>query len=578
MHEKSPLQTVCPPSRQDRAAAQEVQQVEKQVKNVNRMSTTPVKFPRSKRNHSIAKITSVKPGVCAPIAAIPLFRGDGVGGRKGGDGKWSSSRISFAIEMAETKDLIVNKVRARVTAYCVPWLALERFNGSRDELDRSYAGEQGLGGVVIPFVETHQRGANGTCPVYDVMGLHGKATKNVNTMYLEAYNAIWNFRATNRSSKLTARQRLDTTLAPAFWPAGRFEHLVPDFDELTMDGHVLLNTINGHLPVTGLGVKSANSAGNSYAVKQTGGTATYDRSFSSEDKVLVVRGNSEGMPDVYAELASEGFSFSLANFELAKQTQAFARLRANYEGHEEDYIIDNYLMNGLTIPDQALKQPFLIADQTVAFSQAKRYATDHGNLDQSAVSGVAYADIVLRVPTLDVGGVVIVQVEILPDQLFERQEDPFFHSTAVDQWPAAMRDHADPEKVDVVTNGEVDTDHTTPNGLFGYGPLNWKWNAFGPGIGGKFIKPTAGGGTNVLRQRFWAHEEANPSLSESFYLCKGLTTSIFLDETSDPFELTAQGNVVIDGLTQFGGPLIEATENYEKVMDQMDLTRVKDPA
>ena len=111
-----------------------------------------------------------------------------------------------------------------------------------------------------------------------------------------------------------------------------------------------------------------------------------------------------------------------------------------------------------------------------------------------------------------------------------------------------------------------------------FAPLNWVWNAFGPGIGGKFFKPAAGGGTNVLRQRFWAHEEQNPALSEGFYICKGLTTSVFIDETSDAFELTADGNVIIDGLTQFGRELIEATDNYEKVMDQMDETRVKEGA
>lgn len=528
--------------------------------NVNRMKTTPVKFPRSKRNHAIGKITSVKPGVCAPIAAIPLFRMDGVGGRKGADRKWSSSRINFAIEMAETKDRIANKVRARVTAYVVPWLAFERFNGSRDEMDKSYAGEQGLAGQVIPFIETHKAGAYGSSPFYKTLALHGNPGRDMNTMYLEAYNLIWNYRAKNRSAGITPRVRLDETLAPAFWPSGRFEHLVPDFDAATMDGQVALNVVSGKLAIKSPGAPFAarNVSGQGSSMKVSPGDAYTDAHA------------------LYAELEADGITVSLANIEMAKTAQGFAKLRAKYEGHNDDYIVDTYLMNGIAIPDQYLKQPFLIADQTVEFSQAQRYATNSGNLDEKVVSGFAEVGITLRVPALDVGGIIIVQVEILPDQLFERSADPFVMATSVKEFPEAMSDFADPEKVDIVTNGEIDVDHSAPNGLFAYAPLNWMWNAFGPGIGGKFFKPQAGGGTNVLRQRFWAHEEQDPSLSEGFYICKGLTTSVFFDETSDPFELTAQGNVVIDGLTQFGRELIEATDNYEKVMENIDQTRVKD--
>lgn len=557
------------------------------MRNVNRQSTTPVNFPKSKRNHAIGKITSFKPGVCAPIAAIPMFRGDGIGGRKSSDGAWSSSRIRFAVEMAETKDRIANKVRARFTAYCVPWLAFERFNGSRDEMDKSYAGEQGLAGAVIPFVETHVAGAYGASAFYRALGLHAKPGANINTMYLEAYNAIWNYRAKNRSAKITERGRLDQTLAPAFWPAGRFEHLVPDFDSATMDGHVALDVVAAKMPVRGIGFTSGQQfqpGGNT--VRKVGGTtevtaATPGFRWSAADAAsfhpfIKEDPNNIGFPDIWAELQRDGIAISLANIEMAKKVQGWAAVRAHYDGHNDDYIIDTYLMNGVRIPDQALKLPFLIADQTVEFSFAQRYATDSGNLDEKAVSGFAEAELTLRVPNLDVGGIVIVQVEILPDQLFERQQDPFLHSTSTARWPQALRDSADPEKVDIIRNGVIDTDHSSPTGLHSFAPLNWIWNAFGPGIGGKFQKPQAGGGTNILRQRFWAHEEQDPSLSEGFFICKGLTTAIFLDETSDPFELTANGNVVLTGLTQFGRTLIEATDNYEKVMDQMDQTRAKE--
>lgn len=552
--------------------------------NVNRMKTTPVKFPRSKRNHAIGKITSSKAGVCAPIAAIPMFRGDGIGGRKSSDGRWGTSRIGVAIEMAETKDRIANKVRARVTAYCLPWLAYARFNGSRDEMDKSYAKEQGLAGAVIPFIETHLAGAHGSSPFYKTMGLHANPGDAINTMYLEAYNQIWNYRAKNRSKDIEERALLDQTLAPAFWPAGRFEHLVPDFDAAVMDGQVALNIVNAKLPVKGIGTRGGGAGYPFTGVGETDGTGTsYARGQNTNADVLPaltvkLRDDGSGYPDIFAEMATNGITVSLANIEMAKKVQAFAKLRTQFEGHDDDYIIDTYLMNGLSIPDQALKQPFLVGDRTVEFSMGQRYSTTAGQLDEKVVSGFAEVDLTIRVPNLDVGGTIIIQVEILPDQLFERQRDPFLHCTDVAKFPEAMRDYADPEKVSIIRNRDIDVDHGTPAGLFGYSPLNWVWNAFGPGIGGKFFKPAAGGGTNVLRQRFWAHEEQNPALSEGFYICKGLTTSIFVNETEDQFEFTANGNVVLSGLTQFGGALVEATDNYDKVMEQMDQTRVKDEA
>lgn len=552
------------------------------MKNVNRQSTRPVKFPRSKRNHMIAKITSMDPGVCAPIAAIPLFREDGITGRKSSDGKWSSSKIGVTIEMAETKDLIMNKVRARITAYCVPWLAFERFGGSRDEFDKSYAGEQGLAGQVIPFIETDERDPDSA--FYNTLGLHAEEGGEVNTMYLEAYNLIWNYRAKNRSPKIEPRLRLAETLAPAFWPAGRFEHLVPDFDAAVMDGQVALNVVAAALPVRGIGFVNANATVGPVNARETGGgiraypALHYTNTAANNIVVKASPGGTTSVPDIYAEMVENGITVSLSNIEMAKKAQSFAKLREQYAGFDDDYLIDTYMMNGVSLPDQAMKQPFLLADQTVTFRQAKRYATNSGHLDESAASGIAEGAITLRVPTLNVGGIVIVQVEILPDQLWERQKDPFLHSTSVADFPQALRDFTDPEKVDVVTNGEIDTDHDDPEGLLGYGPLNWKWTSFGPSIGGKYIKPQVGGATNLERMVFWAHEERNPALAESFYLCQGITKSIFLDENAHPFEVAAQGNVVIEGLTQFGGMLVEATENYEKVMEQVDQSRVKEQA
>ncbi|MFD1944048.1 hypothetical protein [Paradevosia shaoguanensis] len=540
------------------------------MKSVNRQQSQPLQVPRTRRNHGLAVLTSLPAGKCVPIAAIPMLREDAMSGS-----------IRVAVEMQETKEILMNPVFLRVTAYCVPLLALERFEGSRDQFDRSYMGQPKVeGGAVVPFIETHAMGAHGSNAVYKALGLHGKPTDQVNTAYLEAYNAVWNYRAKNRSPNITSRTRLDATLAPAFWRSSRFEHVVPDFDQAVIDGEVALNIVDSRVPIRGIGVPDGAATASIAAFRDSSGNLLTGKTGVGSSAGFAMQVSGTGVTsaanhvDVFAELQDNGVTVSLSNLELAKKTQAFAKLRERYQEHDEDWIID-MLMDGLTIPDQAYKQPILLADRTVRFQQAKRYATDAGNLAESAVSGATIADIPLRMPKLNTGGVVIVIAECIPEQLFERQRDPFFHSTAVDTWPEYLRDTLDPEKVDVVKNAEIDTDHTVPNATFGYAPMNWKWNAFGPRVGGKFYRPSVNSSTDEERQRLWAVETVDPKLSEAFYLVKAIHTKPFLDTESDPFEATVVGNTVLTGNTVFGGMLVEATNNYDAVAAKAPTERIE---
>lgn len=559
------------------------------MKNINRQQTNPVNWARSNRNHPVALMTSLKMGKSNPLAFIPMFREDALLGG-----------IDFNVEMLETAEILANPVNFRVTAYLWPWLAAARFQGSRDQFDRSYMGQpkdEDVGAAVVPFFEYHDIGAHGSNAVYKAVGLHGKAGDMVNTMYLEAYNAVWNYRAKNRSPQIVERPRLEATLAPAFWQQTQFEHMVPDFDQAQVDGEIALSVINPRVPVRGIGLVSShataatnmntrNSAGEIEVYPQgwniEGNSATLD---ATEAK-LAVRKNvalstalATNVPDIYAELQQNGLRMSLSKIAQAKKTQAFAKIREQFAELDDEYIID-MMMSGMTIPDEQLKRPILLADETVRFGQAKRYATNSGNLAESAVSGACRASIRLRVPRLSVGGVIVVIAEPVPEQLFERQRDPFFHiqkeavakgyTNHADALPEALRDYLDDEKVDIVQNGAIDTSHATPAATFAYEPLNAKYNRAGAKIGGKFYRPAADAPVDDVRRRFYAVEAINPSLSTDFFVVSpaAIHNKPFLDTAGDPIELAAAGNMVINGNTQFGGMLVEATNNYQKVMAQ----------
>lgn len=545
--------------------------------NVNRMTTQPIKTVRTNRNHPLTVLTSLPPGKMVPIAAVPLLREDS-----------ASGRARIAVEMHETVEMLMNPVFCTVSAYFVPHLCLERFQGSMDQFNRSYMGQKQTddpSAVVVPFIETHAYGAHGANAVYKALGLHANPTDQVNTAILEGYNQIWNMRATNRSKEITKRTRLQTDLAPAFWTRGRFDHIVPDFDQAVIDGEIALNYVQDRLNVQGVAhrkvgtpVPSIQTTLDSFktADGETPVAGTWhvtDPSAANGYRTPAWEIDANGVPQVFVEMEGAGISISLSNLELAKKTASFAKLRAAYEGYDDEYIID-MLMNGLHIPDQSLKQPILIAQRSTRFTQAKRYATDSGNLAESVVSGIATVDLSLRVPRVHTGGVIIIVAEAVPEQLFERQADPYFHATDVEDFPEYLRDTLDPEKVEVVYNKQIDTSHATPNGVFGYQPLNAAWTTFGPKVGGKFFRPTVDTSIDEERQRIWAVEAANPVLAENFYIVSSIHQKVFYDTTAEPFDAVAVGNVVINGNTVFGGVLHEATANYDAVLEKAPTERI----
>lgn len=536
------------------------------VSALARSKTSPIETIKSTRQVDVRVLTSLPAGKMVPIAAFPLFREDRV--------RSSDIRISF--EMMETVETLMNAVNVSVKAYLVPHVACERFSGF-DELNRSYQGIPNQeGGPVTPYFDAGPYDAGGW-DIHKYLGLHARPGDRVSYAYLEAYNQIWNFRAKNRSKSLALRLRWENHLAPAFWQHDTFRHVVPDFDQAVIDGEVALNIVNSKMPVKGIGVSASGGWNDStQSVRESGGSApvNYDRWIGTGTNSLITKADgTTNFPDVWAELQSNGITVSLSNIELARKTQAFAQLRKEYGAHD-NYIID-LLMDGITVPEQAWRQPILLADKSTVFGMAKRYATDGGNLTDSVVNGATFVDLSIATPSVPCGGLVMIVAEITPEQLFERQRDAYLYTTTVDDLPQYLRDTLDPEKVDVVRNGEVDTSHGTPNAVFGYAPLNWKWARSAPKVGGRFFRPEAVTAFDEDRQRIWAVETANPTLSADFYLCNSMHTKPFVVTNQDIGEALARGIVNIEGLTVFGGALVEANGDYDKVMEQAPQDRVE---
>lgn len=491
--------------------------------------------------------TSAKAGKIIPVAYSPMLREDRV----------SRGQLRINLDMMETAETLMNAINVTAYAHFIPFLAFERFNGL-DQLNRSYKGEQETeGGAVVPFFETitYDRDAE----IFKTLGIHAKQGSSVNSAVVEAYNVMVNHRRNARTTKLDERLKDDTTLAQAFWKNGSMNHIVPDFDQAMIDGEVNLKFSD-----TGLSVGTE------------GGTGTIphstplDLTANSIGELLVSSG--AAWAAVASELNDQGVALSLSNIELAKKTAYFASLRKRYSHLDDDYIID-LLMEGIRVPDAQMSQPVLLDRKSTIVGYARRWATDSGNLDQSVTTGATFIDLNFRTPPMNTGGIVLVTLEIVPEQLFERQKDYFLHATDVESLPNWIRDEGDPEKVSVVKNDHVDIEHSQPTGTFGYAPLNHEWHRDIPRIGGKFMRQI-GDPFVEDRQQFWAMETVDPKLTEDFYLVNDLSHSVFATSIGDQFEITAVGEIEIVGLTVSGKGLQENTGDYEAIREDIDDSRV----
>jgi len=512
------------------------------------LSARPRAVARTVRRDAKRVITSSDAGLFVPVAHIPLMREDSV--RRG--------RMRVNCVMGETADRLLNGVSMKVEAHFVPKLAFKRFRGL-ESFNRSYFGEPEDPDdptSVIHFYETKDYNTD----IETVLGVH-KATGSNNTDIIEAYNVLVNWQRKQRSKSLPQRGYLAGTLARCFWNNTQLSEVVPSFDSQQVHGDVALNVVATRLDV---------STGETDTESQFTSTDAQNRLYAASTA------NQAEVNRVFAEMSENGVTVSLSNLDLARQTQAFAQIRNRYQSIDEEYLVDA-LMDGLRIPDAELSEPILLAQRSTLFGFNQRYATDFANLDKSMTEGQSFIDLDFRMPANSTGGIILITASVVPEQLYERQLDHAAYITDVADLPSNLVDSLDPEKIEIMTNGEVDTSHTAPSDVFGYRPLNAGWMRDAPNIGGKFFRPDPTAAWDEDRNRFWATETVDPSLTEDFYLCTTLPKDIFSDANVDSLELSAQGLVEIMGLTVFGSALREATDDYEAIMAKIDQTRIEQP-
>ncbi|AXL15627.1 major capsid protein [Microviridae sp.] len=527
-----------------------------------RQRSTPIMHQRFGRPMNAGVVTSSFGGKLVPLTAIGLHREDGM----------RTSTFAINVQMAETANMLLNPVRITARAFFVPKLALDRF-ADMGTIDRSFNLQPEIDGNTVPWFEPL---IDNDSEVVRTLGLHGT---RMNTDYVESYNQIWNHIASDVSPSLAHVDVEDGTLKPAFWSNTQMKHVKPTFDDALIEGEVPLTVTGQNIPVvydnpTYLSpiIRNIEDYNNPSPESdnlyngQGGGMRT---------RVVGNNHNSAFDPNgtLFAELQNSGVTVSLANIKLARETAAWARLRTEFQGVSEDWMMDQ-LLAGIRVRDERLRQPIEldIAETTVGMSE--RYATDHGNLQESVVDGQTTMTLECGIPSTTCGGVFMIVAQALPEQLYERQRDAYNYALTVEDVPNRTADELDPQPVDLCLNGEVDESSSDQDGLFGYRPLNAKWVKRHVSVGGKYYRESPTDPWTEDRNRLWTPEVADPKLGPDFYISSELSHDVFLNSTEDPFEWWVSGIAQLEGLTYFGPALREGLDDYEQVMKHVDIDRL----
>lgn len=542
-----------------------------------RQSTTPVSFNKSVRSEQGVLMSSGRAGIVIPVAYWPLLRGDSCSGR-----------VSVDFSLAEMPRPLLNAVMLNVQAWFVQKNIHPQFNGT-DEFLHSYTGEpiKALGAADRDppqyFLATPPAAVQNS-DFFKTLGIH-VATDNVQTDLIDAFNVIYNFRLAAHSSKLPRRKYFSEDAAEAlsfpraFWPSGRFARIVPDYERALVVGALDLDVYAGRIPVTNLLRSTTNVADPPYYKtderNSDGSSIAYTPVGVMKNLVVDLSGAAaDAGPLVFSEMADQTVTTSLADIDKARTTQAFAKLRTAYAGNDptgfgSDETILAHLMQGLQVPADMLKRPWLLDSARVPFGFNERFSTDAAELDTSVTTGATSVSLNINVPQTEYGGVVIITAEVLPERLDERQADEWLYTLTPDALPNALRDIQNPEPVDFVTNRRIDAKHTQPAGLYGYEPMNDKWNRSFTRLGGAFYQPTPGTPVTEQRSGIWQADVVDPTFTDDHWLAPApFPHYVFADTQAPAFEFVCRHSCKIVGLTQIGDPLSENNDDWAAVQGE----------
>lgn len=525
---------------------------------------TPMQYRRNTRRVNYLGMTSGDAGKIVPLRFTGLLREEAI----------KRSKVGFSFRMSPTPKPLATRVAMNVAAYFVPLTSFERFKGI-EHFNRSYSGQTDMEGVnsTTNFITSSDFG---TGEIYRVAGLQATDAAPHNMAYKEAYNVLVNYLRKNVSSELPQRDTYQPDVAVGFWGNHVFSDIVSDYDSALLENPMPMSFSQVRVPVSGIGF-DANTTdldavpdgwplAEDTVILETSGSTRHALTHGNPNLRVEIR---DSLPAIFAELADSDGYVSMANLQNAHKTAAFAKIRRTYRDHE-DHVIE-LLQQGFRLPELSLEQPLLLDSTTVDFAFTHRSSTDADALDVSTSDGYCEAALDIQLGQTMTGGVVVFVAQMQPEQIFERQRDPYLAATSVSDFPRPDVDWLDADPVTIVRNGDIDVQSDDPEGIFGYRGLNAEWrNQTIPVMGGIYYRRFYDDPWTEDRNQIWSVETPNISLSEDFYLMTNVDHRVFTDVSGPAFHCRQFGGLNIDTWMRFGDQLLEATDDFAEVEGLVD--------
>lgn len=528
-----------------------------------RTSTSPLAYARSSRPRVAQGAGDFWAGKEVLLHSDLVFRHDSMTGSY----EWVSKLSPMPLPL-------LNGVYARLRAWFVPMTALQRFP-SVEAYIASYNGEPEREGMdVVPHDVTVNSSGYfvGTPPkasVWHAAGYYAPQGQPVNRDIIEAYNHVINYERKNLAQHLPMKGLTTSPLAQATWIHTQFRDAKLTFDAARIHGEVQVQADLGRIPVSGLGLRpaasvNATAGATANADNWTGGEVPSHMVSPHEGSVSNLwLAHKDDFIDVYADLQSLDMKIKLGEIDQARVIARLADIRDKYAGHQSERLITD-LMRGFSVPPAALQQPLLLAEQLTTYAQIERLATDGPNLDAKQVDTQAEVNLRYVVPETAVGGYVLITATVQPEQMFFGSFDPGVHLLPLDERPDALQDSLDLYKVRPMPNKYVKVDHPSPDGVYGFVPMNHHTTLPVRRLGGRY--------RDILKEdraAIWSVQYDNPSLNEDGYLCpEDFPVDVFSDLEAENVTFMFRAAAVASGITQFGVPVTEETGSYEAIMDE----------
>lgn len=419
-------------------------------------------------------------------------------------------QTSCLIRVSPLLSPVMHPVRVRLHHFFVPYRIIWD-----DFEDFITGGDDGEDDSVHPYIETATINEG---DLQDYMGIppgtHGLA---YNALPFRAYAKIWN--EYYRDPDLGTELVIDTTSGEDSTTELDIQSVCWEKDYFTtarltqQKGDDLYIPLGSQAPVKGIGKGSQNYGQTNQNVYETDGSST--RQYASAqlihngaDEAFYVEQDpsNSGYPNIYADLSeATGISVNDLREYLARQRMMEARSR--YGNKYEDYL--RYM--GVRPQDARLGNPEFLAggSNVIQFSEVLRTGSDSvgsdviGEMKGHGIAAIRSNRFRRFIPE---HGLVMTLMSVVPKAIYTTTfTKPWFRETKEDYFQKELQFLGDEE----VYNKEIEVDHATPEGTFGF---QQKYDSY------RYLPSTiAGEFRSTLNYWHYGREfAADPSLNEAF--------------------------------------------------------------